>query len=102
MGKGTIQQQTHNEGKSQQQSWQRALSKQRGHSTSDIARPLLTADEVASLGPEVSLVFLRGERPLMLQRPTYYEHTRWQQKFATNQLELGPKIAQNKDFKMKS
>ncbi len=83
----TIQQTSSNEGKSRQRSERSSTSEQEGMTTSETVRSFLNADEVACLGSKVSIVFLKGERPLLLQRPTYYTHKRWKGQFDINRLE---------------
>ena len=88
LGRRTISQQSTSKGSShQQKTGERQTSQQAGTSVSETGRSLLTADEVARLGPEISLVFLRGEPPLMLGKPVYYQHKRWQGRFDSNPLE---------------
>jgi type IV secretory pathway TraG/TraD family ATPase VirD4 len=54
-----------------------------------MARAFLTPDEVATLGSEVSVVFMKGTRPILLKKPTYYEDKRWAGLWDPNTFETG-------------
>ncbi len=76
LGHTTIQQSSTNKGKRKSLFSQKSQT-QESTTTSSMARAFLTPDEVATLGSEVSVVFMKGARPILLKKPTYYENKRW-------------------------
>ena len=64
--------------------WRGSHSLQEGNSYGEVGRPLLTPDEVKMLGEGVVLGFLRGTRPLMIQRLNYLTHKEFKGRFLEN------------------
>lgn len=88
LGNKTVEFETTNTGKSQQKgSLKPNTPKSKGESINYAARALLTPDEVAMLGDDTVLAFMRGKRPLLLSKIRYYEHAEWQGMWDINPLE---------------
>ncbi|HQS85036.1 MAG: hypothetical protein B7Y25_08545 [Alphaproteobacteria bacterium 16-39-46] len=87
LGKKTTLGGSYSEGRGDQKKsleWVKSHSLQQGSSYAEVARFLLTPDEVKTLGENVVIGFLRGTRPFMVSKLNYRTHKEFKNKFLKN------------------
>jgi len=65
-----------------------ASSKQEGDSMSETGRALLTEDELGAIGDEIIIAFVKGGRPIICHKATYYNDKAWAGLWDKNPIEI--------------
>ena len=90
LGPKTIRIASSNEGTGSQRqglTFQGSNSSQEGITISETGRPLMTTDELNSLGKKVIIAFIQDMRPVICHRATYFKDKAWKGRFQPNPIE---------------